>query len=553
MTRRGARLLPSSSWSAGYAGSHGHEDHHQQVVALRGHAEEQDDLALLQSEEALAVALHDFKAAEGDELSIREGEELLVLHRYRDGWCVAQNESSEIGLVPLNHLEVEEEHPTGLAGGGQQQTFRSPAMIPEEEAEKIDAETTASAHEAPDDGAEARLVLQSQMAEYLSNFAIMKKKASSQPPSPQLVTPSAESTAVSPSFPELIAIFSALDKNNDGRITHAEFITGLKRHPWIAEKLGIPANIHQEDGTRDTYQLFFGKLDTNDSKSIEFGELCRFFGFQPDHLCAHIGVKTDRGQFLSPPQNDCTSFNEEMGAAGSLEDQKCGMPRVQEWVVVSAAPSQTSYLHNTHADADMSLLDEDVSCPHSLPVGLDLNDQALEPDSRLCHEQHSTSHLTESSARASHGIPRGNRLEESQPAPELAVHIPSAAHIAQPPNEPAQLSNSRAFHGEVQELNSPRMTGLQEADARDGLWSFCSGIIPVLREVDTVAAGLSRERADAKIKPPPLGGRYLTEEEKEDMDRVLPPHFIGDNVYLAISLGFYTPQLQVQHPLDHVR
>ena len=43
-------------------------------------------------------------------------------------------------------------------------------------------------------------------------------------------------------------------------ITHAEFIVGLKRNPHIAEKLGMPAHVRQEDGTRHQYQLSFGTV-----------------------------------------------------------------------------------------------------------------------------------------------------------------------------------------------------------------------------------------------------------------------------------------------------
>jgi Ca2+-binding EF-hand superfamily protein len=84
------------------------------------------------------------------------------------------------------------------------------------------------------------------------------------------------------SFQELRDIFSTLDKNNDGSITHAELIKGLKENPWIADKFGMPAHIRQEDGTRNQYQLFLGTIDYDDPKTIEFSELCRFYGFNSD-------------------------------------------------------------------------------------------------------------------------------------------------------------------------------------------------------------------------------------------------------------------------------
>ena len=40
-------------------------------------------------------------------------------------------------------------------------------------------------------------------------------------------------------------MFVALDTNNDGSITHAEFILGLQKNPWVAELLGMPAHIRQ--------------------------------------------------------------------------------------------------------------------------------------------------------------------------------------------------------------------------------------------------------------------------------------------------------------------
>jgi len=83
-------------------------------------------------------------------------------------------------------------------------------------------------------------------------------------------------------FKEIQEIFQTLDKNGDGSISHAEFITGLKKNAWVADKLGMPSHIRQEDGSRESYQLCFGKIDNDNSKSIEFKELCAFFGYHDD-------------------------------------------------------------------------------------------------------------------------------------------------------------------------------------------------------------------------------------------------------------------------------
>ena len=39
-------------------------------------------------------------------------------------------------------------------------------------------------------------------------------------------------------YEDLQKIFHTLDKNNDGYVTNAEFIHGLKKSAWIADKLG---------------------------------------------------------------------------------------------------------------------------------------------------------------------------------------------------------------------------------------------------------------------------------------------------------------------------
>jgi len=73
-------------------------------------------------------------------------------------------------------------------------------------------------------------------------------------------------------------IFAALDQNGDGSITQAEMIRGLKQHPWAASKLGMPSHIRQEDQTRNRYQLAFGSMDSDESKTIELDELLAYCG-----------------------------------------------------------------------------------------------------------------------------------------------------------------------------------------------------------------------------------------------------------------------------------
>jgi hypothetical protein len=112
-------------------------------------------------------------------------------------------------------------------------------------------------------------------------------------------------------FLEIKEIFATLDKNGDGDITHAEFITGMKKNPWVATKLGMPTNVRQEDGTRESYQLSFGKIDNDNSKSIQFSELCRFFGYYED------------GQLVSDCSEQSGDSYETTGTGGA-RDRKGG-------------------------------------------------------------------------------------------------------------------------------------------------------------------------------------------------------------------------------------
>jgi len=38
-------------------------------------------------------------------------------------------------------------------------------------------------------------------------------------------------------------------------------------------------SLREDDGSHESYQLIFGKIDNDNSKSIDFKELCAFFGY----------------------------------------------------------------------------------------------------------------------------------------------------------------------------------------------------------------------------------------------------------------------------------
>jgi len=76
---------------------------------------------------------------------------------------------------------------------------------------------------------------------------------------------------------ELIRIFEELDKNENSEISMAEFIKGLRQSEALARKLGMPVVSHQEHESRTVFQLLYGDMDADSSKSISFDEFCTYF------------------------------------------------------------------------------------------------------------------------------------------------------------------------------------------------------------------------------------------------------------------------------------
>jgi hypothetical protein len=67
---------------------------------------------------------------------------------------------------------------------------------------------------------------------------------------------------------EVIDCFIVLDQDRNGEISHAEFIQGLKSNSQLAQKFGLEQNFELEDVTKEKYDLVFGQIDNDASKSI---------------------------------------------------------------------------------------------------------------------------------------------------------------------------------------------------------------------------------------------------------------------------------------------
>ena len=71
-------------------------------------------------------------------------------------------------------------------------------------------------------------------------------------------------------------VFDAIDRNHDGSINVRELILSCRRDPTVAKFLHLPVNVHQEDGSRETFEYRFQAMDADGSRDISWGEFRDF-------------------------------------------------------------------------------------------------------------------------------------------------------------------------------------------------------------------------------------------------------------------------------------
>jgi Ca2+-binding EF-hand superfamily protein len=84
---------------------------------------------------------------------------------------------------------------------------------------------------------------------------------------------SSEPRTFSMSASEVIESFITLDEDKDGLISNVEFIEGLKSNWHIAQKFGLDQNTVMDNVQQKKYNLVFGQIDTDHSKSIDVSML----------------------------------------------------------------------------------------------------------------------------------------------------------------------------------------------------------------------------------------------------------------------------------------
>ena len=96
---------------------------------------------------------------------------------------------------------------------------------------------------------------------------------------------------------ELEQVFDEIDANHDGHLSRAELIHAVRESQSIADLLGLPRHIRQEDGTRDMFETIFRQLDTNDDKMVSKAEFIHFF---EKHRTRESHSNTQAGAAASP-------------------------------------------------------------------------------------------------------------------------------------------------------------------------------------------------------------------------------------------------------------
>ena len=76
---------------------------------------------------------------------------------------------------------------------------------------------------------------------------------------------------------QMRAVFDTIDRNHDGSINVRELLLCLRKHPDVAEFMHLPMHVHQEGGTRETFEEMFQAMDKDGSRDITWPEFEAYF------------------------------------------------------------------------------------------------------------------------------------------------------------------------------------------------------------------------------------------------------------------------------------
>jgi hypothetical protein len=112
------------------------------------------------------------------------------------------------------------------------------------------------------------------------------------PSTPAGTAPVGPSMTMTPS--EVIDTFIVLDVDRNGQLTHKEFIQGLKAYGQIAQKFGLEQNV-QKNVTKEKYDLIFGQIDSDSTKTISVRVNLKFRLFRRAYAAYVFDIVADLG------------------------------------------------------------------------------------------------------------------------------------------------------------------------------------------------------------------------------------------------------------------
>ena len=72
-------------------------------------------------------------------------------------------------------------------------------------------------------------------------------------------------------------IFKQIDANGNGEISQIEFIQALRRDSALANRLGLPNEIRQEDESRKVFAFKYADIDKDQNKALSLGEFLAYY------------------------------------------------------------------------------------------------------------------------------------------------------------------------------------------------------------------------------------------------------------------------------------
>ena len=163
-------------------------------------------------------------------------------------------------------------------------------------------------------------------------------------------------------------IFKQIDANGNGEISQIEFIQALRRDSALANRLGLPNEIRQEDESRKLFALTHADIDKDRTKSFSLEEFPAYYHKRGRAAAARVGG--NEGEQTSGTE-ERERVSEELLIVASRGKNKTLDAAVREWrsqwLKLTGSPDRLRDLgkrtHTQHTDnllASDQALDNDI-------------------------------------------------------------------------------------------------------------------------------------------------------------------------------------------------